>query len=119
MEMKIVRGYELYVIEGRNYFLNKTTFKKELLNITRTINAIPIEQFQTFPLAIYLKTYFDFGYVTNIVGRDQNTRLTNKLIWGTGLGLDFFTFYDLVVRFEYSVNSELQDGFFVHFRKEF
>jgi len=116
---EIVRGYELWVIEGKNYFLNKTTFKKELLSILKTINSMPIEQFQTFPLSIYLKTYFDFGYVNNLVGRDQNNRLTNKLIWGTGIGLDFFTAYDLVVRTEFSINSEFKNGFFVHFKKEF
>jgi len=118
---EIIRGYELWVIEGRSYFLNKTTFKKELLSFTKNINAIPLEQFQTFPLAIYLKTYFDIGYVTNLLGReenDQNTRLTNDFIWGTGVGLDFFTAYDLVIRTEYSVNSELQGGFFVHFKKK-
>ncbi len=119
---EIIRGYELWVIEGRNYFLNKTTFKKELLAIQKNISAMPIEQFQTFPLAIYLKTFFDFGYVTNLVGRDQNERLTNKWIWGSGIGLDFFTVYDLVVRTEYSFysdGSDFQDGFFVHFKKEF
>ena len=117
---EIVRGYELWVIEGRSYFLNKTTFKKELLNIKKNINAIPLEQFQTFPLAIYLKTFFDFGYVNNLVGWDTiSSRLTNKVIWGTGVGLDFFTAYDMVIRIEYAMNSEFQDGFFVHFKKEF
>ncbi len=118
---ELIRGFELYTIEGKSYLLNKTTFKKELVSILKNMNAIPLEQFQTFPLSIYLKTYFDFGYVSNLEGegRDQNTRLTDKIIWGTGFGVDFFTMYDLVVRTEFSINSEFQKGFFIHFRKEF
>ncbi len=116
---EIVRGFELNTIEGKSYFLNKTSFKKELLSITKNVDAIPLEQFQTFPLSIYLKTYFDFGLVNNLEGGDQNTRLTNKFIWGSGIGLDFFTMYDLVIRTEFTVNSEFQNGFYINFRKEF
>ena len=114
-----IRGYELLVIDGKSYIINKTTFKKELFAFNKKINAIPIKQFQSFPLAIYLKTYFDFGYVSNLENPELTTSLTNTFIYGYGLGLDMFTTYDLVIRIEYSINSQNDTGFFLHFRKDF
>ena len=115
----LIRGYELYVMEGKSYYINKTTFKKELFSFKTKIKAIPIEQFQSFPFAAYLKTYFDFGYVRNLADYKQNSRLTDKLVWGGGIGLDAFTSYDLVMRLEFSINSEYNTGVFFNFKKEF
>ena len=114
-----VRGYELYLIEGQSYALNKTTFKKKILSGKAVLKPIPVKEFRTVPYAIYLKTYADFGYVNNFNEYEENNRLSNRYLFGTGVGLDIVTFYDLVFRFEYSVNREKESGFFVHFRKEF
>jgi len=48
----------------------------------------------------------------------DNTRLSNKFIFGGGLGIDFVTYYDAVLRLEYSVNSEKEFGFFIHFKAD-
>ena len=42
-----------------------------------------------------------------------------KMLLGTGIGLDTVTFYDLIVRMEYTFNIEGDHGFFLHVRKEF
>lgn len=118
----LIRGYELYLVEGQHYFLNRTTFKKQLLSTKFYFKQIPIEQFRHVPLSIYLKTYFDMGYVQNLDRYeevDQNTTLANRFLFGTGLGLDIVTAYDLIFRLEYSFNREKESGFFLHFRKEF
>lgn len=115
----VIRGYELFVVDGKSFFLNKTTFKKELIKTSKQLNFIPVEQFQSFPFAAYLKTYFDFGYVRSVTNLEQNNQLTDKLIWGAGFGLDIFSSYDLVTRLEYSFNSDGVSGFFFHFKKEF
>lgn len=122
LKKQFVRGYELYVIEGPYYFLNKTTFKKLIFSNIYRWGRMPIEQFRHLPISIYLKTYGDLGYVNNYpqyreTGR--NTRLTDKLIAGTGLGLDIIGSYDVVVRLEYSLNAEGEHGFFFHVKKEF
>lgn len=114
-----VRGYELYLIEGSSYALNKFSFKRVLFKGVRHINPLGISQFKTFPYALYLKTYFDAGYVKNFNEYEQNGRLTNRVIFGSGVGLDFVTFYDFVIRTEYSINNEKEYGFFFHFRKGF
>ena len=98
---------------------NKTTFKKELVKTIKKLNFIPVEQFQSLPFAAYLQTYFDFGYVRSVTNFEQNNRLTDKIIWGGGFGLDIVSSYDLVTRFEYSFNSDGVSGFFFHFKKEF
>ena len=122
LRKQFVRGYELYVIEGPNWFLNKTTFKKLIFSRTYHWGAMPLDQFRHVPLAIYLKTYADFGYVKNYPDYEHlniNNRLTDKLLSGVGIGVDVVGSYDMVLRFEYSFNSESENGFFFHLKREF
>ncbi len=117
-----LRGYELYLIEGQHLLLNRTTLKKKIFSTDFYAGFMPIEQFRRIPLSIYLKTYLDMGYARNYEFYEQeglNTRLTNKYLFGTGLGLDFVTFYDAVIRLEYSFNGEKEGGLFLNFKKEF
>lgn len=119
---QFARGYELYVIEGPWFFLNKTTFKKLIFSRNYHWAQMPARQFRYIPLSIYLKTYADLGYVKNYPyyeARNLNIRLSDKLLVGTGLGLDVVGFYDIVLRFEYSFNAEGERGFFFHVKKEF
>jgi len=119
---QFVRGYELYVVEGPRYYLNKTTFKKLIFNRNYHLALMPARQFRYIPISVYLKTYADLGYVKNYPyyeERNFNTRLSDKLLFGTGLGLDVVGFYDMVLRFEYSFNAEREHGFFFHVKKEF
>ncbi len=81
-----------------------------------------IPQFNHFPLAIYLKAYTDFGYVSNYPAYSQNslnTLLSDKILGGAGFGIDFVSAYDLVIRFEYTFTSQNQGGLFFHIKKEF
>ena len=83
---------------------------------------MPIEQFSYVPVALYLKAYFDFGYVTNYNRYEElniNTRLSNRMLMGGGLGIDLVTMYDNVFRFEYTFTREGTHGFFFHVKKEF
>jgi outer membrane protein assembly factor BamA len=122
LRRQFVRGYEVYVIEGQHFFLNKTTFKKLIFSNTYHWGLMPIEQFRHIPLAIYLKTYFDIGAVENYPDYEAaniNTRLSDKLLSGAGFGVDVVGSYDIVLRFEYTFNAEGERGFFFHLRREF
>lgn len=117
-----VRGYEIYVIEGPNFYLNKTTFKKRIFNRLWKVENSIIPQFNHFPLSIYLKAYADFGYVKNYQTYREssvNTLLSDELIGGAGLGLDFVSAYDAVLRIEYTYTPQNKGGFFFHLKKEF
>lgn len=122
LRRQFVRGYEIYVIEGQHFFLNKTTFKKRIFSNTYHWAQMPVKQFRHVPLSIYLKTYFDIGGVKNYPDYEAanfNTRLSNKLLTGTGFGIDVVGSYDVVLRFEYTFNAEGERGFFFHLRREF
>ncbi len=119
---QFIRGYEVYVIEGPKFVLNKTTLKKKIFERVWNFEDMPVKQFSHFPIAIYLKTYADVGYVENYPRYRQeqiNTELSDKFLAGFGGGLDVVTFYDTVFRFEYTFTKENTRGFFFHVRKEF
>jgi outer membrane protein assembly factor BamA len=116
---QILHGYEIYVIEGPAFAINKTTFKKLLFARQLNLSVMPIEQFRHIPLAIYLKTYADMGYVKNYPNYTTSGRLADKFIYSGGAGIDIVGSYDMVLRFEYSVNAEGDHGFFFNMKKEF
>ena len=115
----LVRGYELYVIYSQNYFLNKATFKKEIFKGSTRWKSMPLEQFQYIPYGLYLKTYLDVGYAKNTEGFEGNSLLGDRWLAGTGIGLDFVTMYDFVIRAEYSFNNIGEQGFFLSLTSDF
>ncbi len=115
----VIRGYELYVIHGQYYFANKTSLKKVVWSGSTRWEKFPMEQFRYVPYALYLKTYFDVGYAKNTYNYEGNQLLADKLIYGGGVGLDFVTMYDVVIRLEYSFNSIGESGFFFNIQSEF
>ena len=121
-EKTFIRGYEVYVIEGPRYFLNKTTIKKRVFSRTWELNGSPIEQFNYFPIAIYIKAYADFGYAENYAAYSKsniNGILTNQFLGGGGFGIDIASSYDFVLRLEYTFTNQKTNGFFLHLKKEF
>lgn len=115
-----VRGFELDVVEGPRYVLSKNTFKKQLFKTTKDISKFMlIPQFQKLPLALYAKVFFDAGYVQNYRNYELNTRLSSEPLYGIGAGLDLVSFYDFVVRTEYSYNSQGDFHLFLNFKAEF
>ncbi|MFT6716741.1 MAG: outer membrane protein assembly factor BamA [Saprospiraceae bacterium] len=109
-----VRGYEPYVLFGQFSGTAKLNFKYQL--ITPKIYTVPFvktEKFSKIHFAIFSNIFIDAGYVHNKVSSFR--RLNNELLLGTGVGLDFVTFYDLVWRFEYSINKYKEHGFYLSF----
>lgn len=116
---RLVRGYELYTIFAQNFFLNKSTFKKALFTGSTKWKSMPLEQFQYIPYGLYVKTYFDVGYAKNTLNLEGNSGLADKLLLGTGFGLDFVTMYDFIIRAEYSFNNIGEHGFFLSLTSDF
>ncbi|MFY0598018.1 MAG: BamA/TamA family outer membrane protein [Cyclobacteriaceae bacterium] len=116
----IVRGYEFNVVEGPQVALFKSSFKKRLFKTAATIPKrwMPIEQFRRWPLALYAKTFFDAGYVNNYSNYDLNRRLSNKLLYSAGIGLDFVTIHEITIRLEQSYNAEGLFNFVVGFEQD-
>lgn len=115
----LLKGYELYVIQGQHYTMHKTELKKRLFSIEANLGRLmPLKQFRKVPIAGYFKVYFDQGYVQNNLPESSNTTvnsiLSNRYIYSYGAGLDLVTYYDAVLRLEYSINALNEAGFFIN-----
>ncbi len=106
-----IRGYELYAIDGQRLGVIKSNFKFEIIpRRVHNISWIKTEKFSKVFYALYANLFFDMGYANDKLYY-KNNPLTNQLLFGTGLGIDFITYYDLVFRFEFSVNKQGETGF--------
>jgi len=117
-----VRGYEYYVIDGQHFVLLKNNLKFALLpQRVVKLGFIRTSKFNTIPLAFYLNVFADLGYVYNYQDLNphyhagNSNTLQNALLAGYGAGIDFTTYYDIVVRMECSFNLWGEAGFYLHF----
>jgi outer membrane protein assembly factor BamA len=113
----IVRSYEYYLVDAQHFGILKNNFKFAIIPTqVRKINFIRTEKFSRIYYALYLNLFFDagYGFYNQDFGQETND-LQNELLLGYGAGLDFVTYYDVVVRFEFSVNKMNETGFFLHF----
>ncbi len=116
----LVRGYELYVIDGQSFVLAKTNLKYKLLDRTFNLSKfLKIKQFNTLPVAAYLNSFIDFGYAQNNFPQINNTKLANKWLVGGGFGLDVITWYNVVGRLNYSINGLGEKRLFFNLAREF
>ncbi len=110
-----VRTYQYYVIDGDDFALIKMNLKYALVSPRKVkLSFIKTEKFNTIPYAFYLNLFLDAAYV-NAPNSDITNQLPNRYIYGSGLGLDFVTYYDAVARFEFGVNHKGETGFFLSF----
>lgn len=110
-----VRGYEYYVIDGRDFWLAKINLKYALIKPSvKKMKWPPTERFNTIPYALYAGVFADAGQVWPPPKLESNI-LPGAFLRGFGIGLDFVTYYDKVVRAEFSVNGKGESGFYLHF----
>lgn len=110
-----VRSYEYYVVDGQIFGLFKSNLKFELLPTkVKTFKFIPAKKFNKLFYAFYLNAIFDAAYVYDESSMSKSV-LSNQFLFGGGLGLDFVTYYDKVLRVEWTMNRMGENGFFLHF----
>jgi len=116
----LVRGYELYPIDGQHYLLSRNSLRYRFFSkIFDFGKIIPIRQFRTMPVDLYFSIFSDFGAAFNDkpirdypLIKSDNSRFSNKLLGSIGAGLHVVTFYNSVLRFETSYNLENEFHFF-------
>ena len=114
-----VRGYEYYVVDGQSYWLSKTAAKYALIEKTTfDIPYVKMKQFNKSHYSLYLGVFSDLGYVIDNQNQEQNS-INNSLLWGKGIALDYVTYYDKLLRIEYSINALGEKGVFLHFSSPF
>ena len=110
-----IRGYDLYTLQGDQMYYFRSNFKYELIkpNVKKTKPGEEKSKFKSLQYAFYLNAFGDCGYVRNKYSADNP--YDNKMLYSWGLGLDFVSYYDLVLRFEYAFTSIGTNGFFIAF----
>lgn len=106
----LVRGYDIYQIDGQHYFLwrNSLRFKvfSKLFNLGKLVF---VRQFRYVPIDIYFSLFSDAGYVVNQSDIStmyfRNDKFSNKPLGSIGIGLNIVTFYNSVFRLEWSLNG--------------
>ena len=113
--LQVLRGYDLRIIEASSYGLQRNEFKHQLFGRKYNIKKMmPIRQFQTFPITIYGKVFFDQGYAIGFPDYEGSALLTDKYLYSVGTGLDLVLVNDLTFRLEFSRNGEGQTNFFIN-----
>ena len=110
----LVRGYEHYVVNGSGYAVLNNELKTRIWRYKIKLPDIIPGQFNPVPLEVYFKIYYDAGYVNAVPNNYMNV-LPNHLLQGYGAGFDFITFYDSILRIEYSFNDLGQKELFLHY----
>jgi hypothetical protein len=112
---RYVRGYERYVMEGTMNGYSRNTLRYKFFSRSFTMNWVPLHQFRFLPLDLYISPFLDAGYVQNSRIPEPNKRLVNTLLLGYGMGLNIVTFYDVILRAEYSLTRHGDKGFYLSF----
>lgn len=113
-----LRGYEYYLIEGQHFLLSKNLIKFNLIpKIVRKMEWLSWKKFNKIHFSVYSNLYFDAGYVIDNTNKykEFNNTYVNDFLYSYGLGLDFVTYYDKVLRVEYSLTKHGHSGIFIHF----
>jgi outer membrane protein assembly factor BamA len=105
-----LRGQEVYIIDGVAAAVVKYTFSKKVgafkVKVPFNIKSVPY-----IPFKFFAKTYTDVGY--SYLSKKYDSRLNNKFLYTGGFGLDIVTFYDIVIKLEYSFNQLGEKGLFL------
>lgn len=112
-----LRGLEYYVVDGVAGFVGKITARREVLNFNIK-PPIVVKGHEKIPFRIFLKLYSDVGYAYD-KNPVNHSMLSNKWMRSYGVGIDILSFYDFVIRFEYSFNQLNEQGLFVHSGNDF
>jgi outer membrane protein assembly factor BamA len=97
-----VRGYEYYVIDGQHFGIMRNEVKYCLFK--KRFNTGIGERADDLPLNVFIKAYYDCGYVKDQFW-SKNNPLNNSFLQGYGIGVDVSTFYDMVARYELTRNA--------------
>ena len=112
-----LQGYEYYVINGVAGGYTKAIFSRELINTNLHIPSGKIKKLNHIPFRMYAKVFGNAGYVYD--REPGNNLLNNRMLYSAGVGLDIVTFYDFILRLEWSFNQLGQNDIYLHRKNYF
>lgn len=112
-----LQGYEYNVIDGVAGGFIKSSLYHELFNLRMRLPRGKAKPAVIVPFRVIGKIYGNTGYVYN--PDEGNNRLSNKMLFTGGAGIDIVTIYDITLRLEWSFNQLGQNDLFLHRRGGF
>lgn len=114
-----LRGFEFYVIQGEKYFLLSNDLKFNFLpEKIFKFEFLPAEKFNKTFLSGFINAFFDVGYVSSSTTY-LNDYMSNMLLYSGGIGVDFVTYYDKILRINYAINTFNEKNIYLHFKIPF
>ena len=116
-KVDFIRGYDYYALRGDEMYYFRSNLKYNLIkpNVKKARKEKHKDsKFRNLPYAFYLNFIADAAYMKDDFYGEYNP-YNNKMLYSWGLGLDFVTYYDMVLRFEYVFTNINSHGFFFGF----
>lgn len=118
----LVRGYDIYAVEGRSYALVQQGLSwRAWAPPPLRLPFVNNPKVGTLPLAVYLNAFADAGVAGGGVGRYQpaTNQLPGQVLASLGLGLHFVTYYDRVFCLELTRTLTVYPSTGIFFRTAF
>jgi outer membrane protein assembly factor BamA len=115
----VIRGYQYYVVDGKDFGILKTVLHYKLLDKAFKFNQwIPNRSFSTLPTQVYTAVGADVGKVNDPFQTVENA-FANRLLYGGGVALNIVFYYNLVYQIEYNWNHKGEHALFLNFKGVF
>lgn len=115
----VIRGYEYYVMDAEHFALMQHNIKYQIFEEhIYKLGFLPFPKFNKIPFSVFLNAFADATYTADFsnVADTYNNTFVNSFLYSYGLGIDFVTYYDKILRFDFSVNKKGEYGVFVHLK---
>jgi outer membrane protein assembly factor BamA len=108
----LIRGYDLYVMDGTEFVWYKNAIKFNALDSKINMGKyMPLKAFKVLPIRIFARFSVETAYAYE---RDyiQTNKLNNKILLGYGPAIDVLLYNNFLLSAEYNYNIEGEGGIF-------
>jgi len=112
-----IRGYDYFALRGDQMYYFRSNLKYNVIKpgmMPARKEKHKDSKFRNLPYAFYINLIADVAYLTEDTYAVFNP-YNNRMLYTWGIGLDFISYYDLVLRFEYAFTSIGTRGFYFGF----
>ncbi|HRD07594.1 MAG: POTRA domain-containing protein [Saprospiraceae bacterium] len=108
----VLRGYELYVMDGTDFAWLKTSARLRLLDHNFNLGGtMPLKAFNVMPVRFFIKFTAETGYAADNFYAVHNP-FSNRWLLGYGPGLDLLLYNNFLLSLEYNTNHVGESAFY-------
>jgi hypothetical protein len=109
----VIRGYELYVLDGTDYVLTKSSIRFKIHETNKNWGKyMYLKQLKKMNFRLFLRANLDVGYVNEPTYQQTNT-FNNRFLVGYGPAIDILLYHTFIMSFEYSFNHLGESGLYI------